>query len=89
MFRLKLKHILDPEAVSRQPHTRHNKQWPFSAQKTEPEGWWLTAENTGRLRWKYLQSEQERNKKPQDVTTRYYMDQDTVRSFQSISMQLN
>lgn len=82
MFCLKLKDILDPEAVSRQPHTPHDQQWPFSSRKTDPEGWRLTAEKTGRLKWKYLRTEQERNEQPQDVTTRYYMGRDTVCSFQ-------
>lgn len=82
MFCLKLKDILDPEALSRQPHTRHDQQWPFSSRKTDPEGWRLTAEKTGRLKWKYLRTEQERNEQPQDVTTRYYMGRDTVCSFQ-------
>lgn len=82
MFCLKLKDILDPEAASRQPHAHHDQQWPFSARKTDPEGWRLTAEKTGRLRWKYLRTEQERNELPQDVTTRYYMGRDTVCLFQ-------
>lgn len=47
-----------------------------------PERPTLTAEKTGRLRWKYLRTEQERNELPQDVTTRYYMGRDTIYLFQ-------
>lgn len=82
MFYLKVKDVLHPPSEIGQSDAHHDCQWPLSARKTDPEGWRLTVEKgSGRLIWRYLRTDQERNELPQDATTRYYMGRETVCSF--------
>ncbi|KNG88536.1 putative lanosterol synthase [Aspergillus nomiae NRRL 13137] len=47
---------------------------PFSARNTNPEAWRLVVEKgLGRLKWKYLTSQSERDSHPQDLVSRFFL----------------
>ncbi|KAG4301936.1 hypothetical protein PCK1_001912 [Pneumocystis canis] len=45
-------------------------------EKTDPNGWRLIVEETGRQKWIYLKSQEERDKIPQTIRERYYLGMD-------------
>lgn len=74
---LKIKDTINPLYGNSAPE--HASTWPFSAKKTDPEGWRLTVtESPQRLMWKYLRTQEERDAFPQDTPTRYFMGLPTV-----------
>jgi hypothetical protein len=52
--------------------------WPFSVQSTEPQGWRLVTEGPGRLMWRYLPTEEERNDVAQTPGAQYFLGLPTV-----------
>nr|Q96WJ0.1 RecName: Full=Lanosterol synthase; AltName: Full=2,3-epoxysqualene--lanosterol cyclase; AltName: Full=Oxidosqualene--lanosterol cyclase; Short=OSC [Pneumocystis carinii]AAK82993.1 lanosterol synthase [Pneumocystis carinii] len=42
-------------------------------EKTDPDGWRLIVEDTGRQRWKYLKTEEERRERPQTYMEKYFL----------------
>ncbi|PLB50866.1 terpene synthase [Aspergillus steynii IBT 23096] len=61
--------------VSPEPETSQTPGYPLSARSTTLDGWRLTVEEgLGRLKWKYLATEAERNAQPQDKTSRFFLD---------------
>ncbi|KAF7586687.1 hypothetical protein BBP40_008493 [Aspergillus hancockii] len=79
MFTLKVKDVLHPRLNVKPSNADHDNQWPFSAKKTDPDGWRLAVEEgSERLKWIYLRTDQERAELPQDAATRFFMGRDTL-----------
>jgi len=55
-----------------------DSMWPFSVTSTEPQGWRLITEDAGRLMWRYLPKDQEREDIPQDSPAKYFLGLPTV-----------
>ncbi|KAK1142056.1 hypothetical protein N8T08_008262 [Aspergillus melleus] len=63
---------LDPQP---QLKAGNNPEYPFSSRATSLDGWRLTVEDgLGRLKWKYLTTDAERDAQPQDKTSKFFLD---------------
>lgn len=52
---------------------------PSYTKQSDIEGWYLVAtEDLGRLRWVYVNDEMERKARPQDATTKFFLEIPTV-----------
>lgn len=64
--------------------TSHDRRlWPFSVPSLDPEGWRISIEDprvTGRLMWRYLATDQERQDFPQTPGAKYYVGLPIVRT---------
>ena len=61
--------------VSHEPENSQSSGYPLSARSTSLDGWRLTVEGgLGRLKWKYLATDEERDAHPQDKTSRFFLD---------------
>ncbi|KAI9715728.1 MAG: hypothetical protein M1828_000743 [Chrysothrix sp. TS-e1954] len=73
-YSIKYKDILQPTSTEKPVDSEKQSLWPFSVPDTQKEGWRLDADKvSGRLRWEYLQSRQERDAVPQTTAARYFM----------------
>jgi hypothetical protein len=75
-FRLKVSDVLDASANVK---AWDDDPWPFSATKTDYQGWRLVTEgNPKRLMWKYLLNDEDRDALPQDTPSRWFLGLPTV-----------
>ncbi|KAE8138899.1 terpenoid cyclases/protein prenyltransferase alpha-alpha toroid [Aspergillus pseudotamarii] len=67
-YSLKIKNRLNAQA------DREDVNLPFSASTTDRQAWRLVVEkDLGRLKWKYLSSQSERDSRPQNVVSRFFL----------------
>lgn len=53
--------------------------WPYSSRTTHLEGWRIVVqEPPGRLKWKYLKTDSERERYHQDTTMKFFLELPTV-----------
>ncbi|PGH15493.1 hypothetical protein AJ80_05510 [Polytolypa hystricis UAMH7299] len=73
-FTLKIKNRLNAKPGNDSGQNHSSDAWPFSSRRTDPEGWRLVVEDPpGRLKWKYLNTDRERDSQPQDPTTKFFL----------------
>ncbi|PWY82055.1 lanosterol synthase [Aspergillus heteromorphus CBS 117.55] len=65
----------DPRRDDWRCHLDSDVTRPVYTKTTDPEGWHLTVtKDLGRLRWTYVEDKEERKSRPQDATTKFFLD---------------